>query len=60
MVRCAQPSTYDTALYGANSFIGSLYICALRCAEEMATRLVRSPALMLLHLLELCLAAIAS
>ncbi|EGD82452.1 hypothetical protein PTSG_11966 [Salpingoeca rosetta] len=36
VVRGAQPSTYDVALHGANSFIGSLYMCALRAAEEMA------------------------
>jgi hypothetical protein len=32
-----QPNTYDCALYGVNSFVGGLYLCALRCAAEMAT-----------------------
>lgn len=31
-----QPNTYDCSLYGVNSFVGSLYLCALRAAEEMA------------------------
>ena len=39
-----QPNTYDCSLYGVNSFVGSLYLCALRCAEEMAT-LQGNPAL---------------
>jgi hypothetical protein len=32
-----QPNTYDCALYGVNAFVGSLYLCALRAGEEMAT-----------------------
>ena len=31
-----QPNTYDCALYGVNSFVGALYLCALRASEEMA------------------------
>ena len=29
-VKGAQPNTYDVAMYGVNTFIGSLYLCALR------------------------------
>ncbi|CAB4007959.1 Non-lysosomal glucosylceramidase [Paramuricea clavata] len=32
----AQPCTYDRTTYGIDTFIGSLYLCALRAAEEMA------------------------
>jgi len=31
-----QWNTYDAAMYGPNTFIGTLYLCALRAAEEMA------------------------
>jgi len=31
-----QPNTYDISIYGPNSFIGSLYLAALRAAEEIA------------------------
>jgi len=31
-----QPNTYDVAIQGPNSFIGSLYLAALRAGEEMA------------------------
>jgi uncharacterized protein (DUF608 family) len=31
-----QPNTYDISIYGANTFIGSLYLAALRAGEEMA------------------------
>lgn len=31
-----QWNTYDCAVYGPNTFIGSLYLAALRAAEEMA------------------------
>jgi hypothetical protein len=34
-----QPNTYDISIHGANSFIGTLYLAALRAAEEMAVRL---------------------
>lgn len=33
-----QPNTYDISIYGPNSFIGGLYLAALRAAEEMARR----------------------
>ena len=33
-----QPNTYDISIHGANSFIGTLYLAALRAAEEMADR----------------------
>ncbi|XP_028403641.1 uncharacterized protein LOC114526285 [Dendronephthya gigantea] len=32
----AQPCTYDRGTYGIDTFIGCLYLCALRAAEEMA------------------------
>jgi len=32
-----QPNTYDCSVHGPNPFIGSLYLGALRAAEEMAT-----------------------
>ncbi len=31
-----QPNTYDIDFYGANTFVGSLYLGALRAGEEMA------------------------
>jgi uncharacterized protein (DUF608 family) len=31
-----QPNTYDISIFGANTFIGTLYLAALRAAEEMA------------------------
>jgi len=31
-----QWNTYDAAMYGPNTFIGTLYLAALRAAEEMA------------------------
>jgi hypothetical protein len=37
-----QPNTYDVAIQGPNSFIGALYLTALRAGEEMA-RLVDQP-----------------
>jgi hypothetical protein len=36
VIKGVQPNTYDTHLYGSNTFIGSLYLAALRAAEEMA------------------------
>lgn len=33
---CEQWNTYDAAMYGPNTFIGTLYLAALRAAEEMA------------------------
>jgi uncharacterized protein (DUF608 family) len=32
-----QPNTYDISIYGANTFIGTLYLAALRAAEAMAS-----------------------
>lgn len=29
-IKGPQPNTYDVAMYGVNTFIGSLYLCALR------------------------------
>ena len=34
-----QHVTWDTELYGPNTFVGSLYLCALRAGEEMAREL---------------------
>jgi uncharacterized protein (DUF608 family) len=31
-----QPNTYDIAFYGANTYVGSLYLAALRAGEKMA------------------------
>lgn len=39
-----QPNTYDCTCYGANTFIGTLYLAALRAAEEMAERVGDSAA----------------
>lgn len=33
---CEQWNTYDAAMYGPNTFIGALYLAALRATEEMA------------------------
>jgi non-lysosomal glucosylceramidase len=38
VIRGEQPNTYDISIYGPNSFIGTLYLAALRAAEEMARR----------------------
>jgi non-lysosomal glucosylceramidase len=38
VIRGEQPNTYDISIYGPNTFIGSLYLAALRAAEEMAKR----------------------
>jgi len=35
----AQPNTYDIEFFGANTFVGSLYLGALRAGEEMAKEL---------------------
>lgn len=35
-IRGEQPNTYDTHLFGSNTFIGTLYLAALRAMEEMA------------------------
>jgi len=36
VVEGEQPNTYDISIYGANTFIGTLYLAALRAAEAMA------------------------
>ncbi|GAB4453211.1 MAG: non-lysosomal glucosylceramidase [Anaerolineae bacterium] len=36
VIRGEQPNTYDISIYGPITFIGSLYLAALRAAEEMA------------------------
>ncbi|GMV99768.1 MAG: hypothetical protein AMXMBFR84_09070 [Candidatus Hydrogenedentota bacterium] len=36
IIRGEQPNTYDIHTYGSNTFIGSLYLAALRAMEEMA------------------------
>jgi uncharacterized protein (DUF608 family) len=33
-----QPNTYDISIYGLNTFIGTLYLAALRAGEEIARR----------------------
>lgn len=37
VIRGPQQNTYDTAMYGANTFIGSYYVTALRAGAAMAT-----------------------
>ena len=37
MIVVPQQNTYDTAMNGANTFIGSYWVCALKAAAEMAT-----------------------
>jgi uncharacterized protein (DUF608 family) len=36
LLRDAQPNTFDIDFEGANTFVGSLYLAALRAGEEMA------------------------
>jgi hypothetical protein len=36
VIENSQPNTYDIAFEGANTFVGSLYLAALRAGEEMA------------------------
>jgi uncharacterized protein (DUF608 family) len=36
LIEDLQPNTYDINYFGANTFVGSLYLAALRAAEEMA------------------------
>ncbi len=36
VIEDAQPNTYDIDFFGANTFVGSLYLAALRAGEEMA------------------------
>lgn len=35
IIEDAQPNTYDIDFFGANTFVGSLYLAALRAGEEM-------------------------
>ena len=39
VIKGEQPNTYDISIYGPNTFIGTLYLAALRASEEMATLL---------------------
>ncbi|AIE84399.1 GH116 family glycosyl hydrolase [Fimbriimonas ginsengisoli] len=43
MIEDAQPNTYDIDFFGANTFVGSLYLAALRAGEEMAKELGDRP-----------------
>ncbi|HPO13897.1 MAG TPA: GH116 family glycosyl hydrolase [Candidatus Hydrogenedentes bacterium] len=36
VIKGEQPNTYDTHLFGSNTFIGTLYLASLRALEEMA------------------------
>lgn len=36
LIEVKQPNTFDRPFYGANTFVGSLYLAALRAGEEMA------------------------
>ena len=36
LIENSQPNTYDIEFFGANTFVGSLYLGALRAGEEMA------------------------
>ena len=36
IIEDSQPNTYDIEFFGANTFVGSLYLAALRAGEEMA------------------------
>ena len=36
VIRAAQQNTYDTAMFGANTFIGSYYVTALKACSEMS------------------------
>ncbi|HXH62289.1 MAG TPA: GH116 family glycosyl hydrolase, partial [Fimbriimonadaceae bacterium] len=36
LIEDSQPNTFDIDFFGANTFVGSLYLGALRAAEEMA------------------------
>jgi hypothetical protein len=39
VIRGEQPNTYDISVFGPNTFIGTLYLAALRAAEAMAQTL---------------------
>jgi non-lysosomal glucosylceramidase len=36
VIEAEQPNTYDISIFGANTFIGTLYLAALRAVETMA------------------------
>ena len=36
VIKGEQPNTYDISIFGPNTFIGTLYLAALRASEEMA------------------------
>ncbi|MCS6859881.1 MAG: non-lysosomal glucosylceramidase [Abditibacteriales bacterium] len=44
VIRGEQPNTYDIHTYGSNTFIGTLYLAALRAMEEMAKIVARDGA----------------
>jgi Predicted bile acid beta-glucosidase len=37
MIEKTQPNTYDISFHGGNTYVGSLYLAALRAGEKMAT-----------------------
>ena len=37
LIEGQQPNTYDISFFGPNTFVGSLYLAALRAGEEMAS-----------------------
>jgi len=39
LIENAQPNTYDIDFQGPNTFVGSLYLAALRAGQEMATEM---------------------
>lgn len=39
VIKGEQPNTYDISIYGANSFIGTIYLASLRATEEIARAL---------------------
>jgi hypothetical protein len=39
LIENEQPNTYDISIFGANPFIGTLYLAALRAAEVMARQM---------------------
>jgi non-lysosomal glucosylceramidase len=39
LIENSQPNTYDIDFQGPNTFVGSLYLAALRAGEEMATEM---------------------
>ena len=43
VIRTAQEDTYDTYMEGANTFIGSYYVTALRASARMAVLMGDAP-----------------